>query len=230
MQSSKTFTKAYFKKLPLRLILLLIFFIGAVFLLGLIIHEVIWEKEEAVDNYIFNFLAGNVITPGLTNFMKVVTYFASSTFLQLAYGCLVLLYLFRMDYKRAAEIAVIGGGGFLVNHFMKLSFQRNRPLNPLDAPLSNFSFPSGHATSGFIFYGLMVYLIWKANLPKTFKYIAGSALILFALLIGFSRVYLRMHYPTDVAAGFCVGFAWLSLSVWLMGKIKKKTDQELQGQ
>jgi len=201
-------------------------FAGVLFFFAFVVHEVLWEKEEAVDHSIFNYLSAHVISDRLTGFMKTVTYFASATFLQLAYVCLFLLYLVRKNIKRAFEIAAIGLGGFLVNYLMKLSFHRIRPPHPLIGPLNNFSFPSGHATSAFIFYGLLAYLIWKTDLPNSLKYIMATLLLLFSLLIGFSRVYLRVHYPSDVAAGFCVGFAWLLLAVYLMEKLKKKTDRE----
>jgi undecaprenyl-diphosphatase len=188
---------------------------------------VLGEQEEKADLAVFHFLSVHVISNSLTGLMKAVTYFASSTFLQIAYGLLVLLYLLKKDIKRAVEIGVIGIGGFLVNYVMKLSFQRQRPPDPLMEPLQNFSFPSGHATSGFIFYGLLVYLIWKTKLNLTVKYLAAFLLISFALLIGFSRVYLRMHYPSDVLAGFCIGFAWLFLSIWLLSLLKKRTDREV---
>ena len=128
-------------------------------------HEVLWEKEEAGDNSIFIFLSAHVINDRLTGFMKGITYFASATFLQIAYAVLLLTYLLRKNFKRAIEIGAIGIGGFVVNYFMKLSFHRIRPQNPLIEPLNNFSFPSGHATSAFIFYGLLSYLIWKTKIP-----------------------------------------------------------------
>jgi membrane-associated phospholipid phosphatase len=94
-------------------------------------------------------------------------------------------------------------------------------------PLKNFSFPSGHASSGFIFYGLLAYLIWKTNIPRAYKLIIATLLILLSLLIGFSRLYLRMHYPSDVIAGFCNGFAWLILSIVLLERLKKRADKEV---
>lgn len=227
MRSSNTFNKKYFKKLPAGLIVLLILFSSTLFLFVFIMHEVFKEKEEAADNAIFNFLSANVINNSLTGSMKAVTYFASATFLKIAYGAIVLLYLLAKNWKRAIEIASIGLGGFLVNYFMKISFHRIRPPHPLIDPLNNFSFPSGHATSAFIFYGLLTYLIWKTRIRKIFKYLAGCVLILFSILIGFSRIYLRVHYPSDVAAGFCIGFAWLILTVWLFEGLKKKADTEL---
>src|SRR5882724_11031702 len=121
--------------------------------------------------HVFNFLSSHIITPQLTGIMKVITYCASTFFLQIAFGLLVLFYLVQKKWERAIEITVIGIGGFLINYFMKLFFHRPRPADPLIEPLKNFSFPSGHATSGFIFYGLLVYLVWKTNIPVLYKYI-----------------------------------------------------------
>ncbi len=227
VKSSPSFIRSYFRKIPFGMIALLALFAGALILFVVIVHEVLSEQEEQADLAIFHFLSLHVISNSLTGFMKTVTHFASSTFLQIAYGLLVILYLFKKDIKRAVEIGVIGIGGFLVNYVMKLSFQRQRPPDPLMEPLQNFSFPSGHATSGFIFYGLLVYLLWKTKLNLTVKYIAAIILISFALLIGFSRVYLRMHYPSDVLAGFCIGFSWLVLSIYILTILKKKTDREI---
>lgn len=230
MQSSQRFNKKYLQKLPAGLIVLLILFAATLFLFILIIHEVLWEKEEALDNYVFSILSAHVISDQLTGFMKAVTYFASATFLQLAYAALVLGNLLRKNWKRAFETAAIGLGGFVVNYVMKLSFQRTRPPHPLIDRLQNFSFPSGHATSAFIFYGLLAYLVWKTNLQRRYKYLIGFVLILFSLLIGFSRVYLRVHYFTDVLAGLAIGFAWLILTVLLFETIKNKSSTELSQQ
>lgn len=229
MQSSRSFLRSYLKKLPINLLVLVVLFSGALLFFVLVVHETLWEKEEQVDNYILGFLSAHVISNHLTGFMKAVTYFASATFLQIAYGCLFVLYLLMKNLKRAFEIASIGIGGFLINYVMKVSFRRIRPPHPLIDPLHNFSFPSGHATSAFIFYGLLAYLLWKTELPRPVKYIAGTLLILFSLLIGFSRIYLRVHYPSDVAAGFCIGFAWLLLSIYIMEKLKKKTGRQQGG-
>lgn len=118
----------------------------------------------------------------------------------------------------------------MFDHFMKLSFHRLRPPNPLIDKLVNFSFPSGHATSPFIFYGLLTYLVLKTEIPKLHKYTIAIILILFSLLIGFSRIYLRVHYLSDVLAGICIGFAWLFLAVWLFEKLKKRSEKELNSQ
>lgn len=228
MQSSQKFNEKYFSKLPLGLILLLLLLAGAILLFVFIMREVLLQEEVSFDNSIFSYLSTNVINSQLTTFMKAVTHMASSTFLQIGYGVLVVVYLFKKNWKRSLELAAIGVGGFLLNYIMKLSFHRLRPPHPMIGPLNNFSFPSGHATSAFIFYGLLTYLIWKSDIAKLYKYLIGSILILFSLLIGLSRVYLRVHYPSDVLAGFCIGFAWLILTIWLFERLKKKSDKEVR--
>lgn len=228
MKSSTSFLKRYLRKLSGWVPILLLLLLSAVFLFGVITHEVLWEQEEAVDHGIFAFLAQHLVTPSLTRFMEGVTFFASASFLQKAYPAVVLLYLVQKDWKRALEISVIGLGGYVVNYFMKWIFRRPRPDDPLTEPLSNYGFPSGHAMSGFIFYGLLAYLVWKTDWPKGVKILLGALLLLFSLLIGFSRVYLRLHYSSDVAAGFCIGFAWLSLCILVLERLKKKTGAELE--
>ncbi len=226
MQSSTTFTKKYLGKLPLGLTILFILFAAAVILFTYIMHEVLLREEVESDSRIFRFVAANMISPGSTEFMKTVTWFASSTFLKIAYAVVIIIYLCRKDWKRSVEIGIIGIGGFLVNYVMKNSFSRPRPENPLIDKLHNFSFPSGHATSAFIFYGLLAYIIWKTEIPKAYRLLVAFLLISFALLIGFSRVYLRVHYPSDVMAGFCIGFAWLVFTIWMFERLKKRADKD----
>lgn len=226
--SSKSFNSRYFKKIPLGFILLLILFAAAIYIFTWLAHEVVGEQEAWVDQRVFDYLAANVINPGLTKFMKSVTFFASAKFLPFAYGAVFLVLIIEKLYRRAFEIFIIGAGGFIIIFLMKIFFHRVRPPDPLIGPLSNYSFPSGHATSGFVFYGLLIFLLWKTTMKNVYKYIIGIALISFALLIGFSRIYLRVHYTSDVVAGFCIGLAWMVLSVWVLERMKKKSDAEIR--
>jgi undecaprenyl-diphosphatase len=229
MKSTPSFVKRYSEKIPLRFLLILLLFCGALLSFVYLVHEVLLEQEQQADSAIFHFISSHLVSSARTSFMVKVTYFASAQFLQVAYAALVILYLVMKDLKRAMEIAVTGLGGFLINYVMKLSFQRIRPDNPLIEPLNNFSFPSGHATSGFIFYGLLAYLVWKTKLPLAVKYMIAAVLIFFSLLIGFSRIYLRMHYPSDVLGGICIGFAWLLLALYTFHLLKKRADREQSG-
>lgn len=226
MKSSQPFLKRYLEKLPAGILLLLLTFGGGIFLFTVVMHEVMIERDHEADHEAFSYLSA-FITPGRTRFMEAITWCASSTFMQIGYAVLVAGYLLAKNWKRAIEIGVIGIGGWLINYAMKLGFERHRPADPLVDGLKNFSFPSGHATSAFIFYGLLVYLVWKSKLAQVYKIIIGILLLLFALLIGFSRIYLRVHYLTDVVAGFCIGLAWLGLAIWWMERKKEESDAEV---
>src|SRR6476620_1096148 len=101
MHNRNTSKKKILKQLPIGLIVLLILFSGAIFLFIYIIDEVLREKEEILDNNIFNFLSVHVINIDLTRFMNRVTYFASSTFLQVDYVALILLCIILKKNKIA---------------------------------------------------------------------------------------------------------------------------------
>ncbi|GAB4092114.1 phosphatase PAP2 family protein [Flaviaesturariibacter terrae] len=219
------FRKRYFSRLSGKVALLLLGFLLTIGIFVGILHEVIAEQEQDFDLRVISQLEP-FISAGRTVFLKAVTQTAEAGFLQVAYACLVVLYALRRDWLRCGEIAVIGIGGYAINFVMKLTFHRLRPPHPLMEPLHNYSFPSGHATSGFIFYGLLAYLAWKAHLPRAVKFTAAAALIGWALLVGFSRVYLRMHYASDVLAGFAIGASWLLLAILLMERQKQRVRRE----
>jgi undecaprenyl-diphosphatase len=110
-------------------------------------------------------------------------------------------------------IAALAGGEVL-NFLLKGLFARPRPSfsDPLATALY-FSFPSGHATMSLIAYGLIAYFLYL-RLPRAWmRVLTTSGLILLVMLIGLSRLYLGVHYFSDVLAGFAVGGLWLSFCI-----------------
>jgi undecaprenyl-diphosphatase len=217
--------KPYLKNLPLKVLVLIILFLIAAIAFGIIVHEVLGEKEDDFDRAVFTFLAHHT-NPHRTGFMEVVSFFASDYFLWPAYVVLAIWYVFVRKKRRVAlNTIAIGLTGALLVFSLKKYFHRPRPLGPLNGPALTYSFPSGHASLGFIFYGLLIYLAWKSTLPKLYKYIVSVLLFLLAILIGLSRVYLRKHYATDVLAGFCIGFAWLTTALFVLNKMDKSAPK-----
>ncbi|HEY0898042.1 MAG TPA: phosphatase PAP2 family protein, partial [Sphingobacteriaceae bacterium] len=103
------------------------------------------------------------------------------------------------------------------------------PLTPLLGPALGYSFPSGHAMSSVTFFGLLIYFIWKrAGLNPGIRYLIISLLVLLICIIGISRIYLRVHYASDVIAGFCVGLIWLVISINLLDRIEKRNKTKLR--
>lgn len=119
--------------------------------------------------------------------------------------------LWRLHYSRwhiACFLLTVAGGGVL-NKLLKLFFERERPnlLSQYDGV--GYSFPSGHAMGSFIFYGFLAYLVSTSPIPRWAKLSLSFVLLSIILLIGFSRVYLGVHYLTDILAGYTAGFIWL---------------------
>jgi membrane-associated phospholipid phosphatase len=103
-------------------------------------------------------------------------------------------------------------GGVLVNRLLKLLIHRSRPIRVLHE--STFSFPSGHTMAATIGYGMLAYVVatyWRPpGMKPRFLYLVAAVL---ALAVGVSRIYLGMHFPTDVIGGFAAGTAWLAICV-----------------
>ena len=228
MQQRQSVLRRYISKLP-RAFFLLLVGLGALAVFGVLAHEVLGENENGFDNAVFTYLRNNVITPRLTRLMKAVTFLGSSTFLLPAYILLITVYLYKKERRRSIEILLVGSLGILLNYVLKMFYHRTRPDAPLIRPLKSFSFPSGHAMSAFIFYGLLIYLISARPLHKGFKMVAVVFLVIIALAVGFSRVYLRVHYPSDVIAGFCLGLGWLCFAMWVLEKVKNKGREDVAG-
>jgi undecaprenyl-diphosphatase len=164
-----------------------------------------------------------------------LTSLGSPTVLALIAGA-VVLYLW-IDQKPAAArfVAIAIAGGAALEVLLKLGFARPRPeLVSHLVDVNSFSFPSGHATMATITYLTLGALLARVQTRRRMKlYILGLAIFL-ALIVGFSRVYLGVHWPTDVVAGWCVGAAW-ALGCWLVatwlqsrGAIEAESPRDVQ--
>ena len=104
---------------------------------------------------------------------------------------------------------------------LKYLFHRQRPLSPLLKAAKGLSFPSGHAIMSVTFYGLLLYILLHTISERWMKWLLITIFVLLILMIGFSRVYLRVHYPSDVLAGFIIGFLWLSISLTVIRNLQQ---------
>ena len=159
--------------------------------------------------------------------MKDITALGSETILTLvtlmALGFLVL----RKRYRQTLLVAAAVGGGAMMSGILKSLFSRARPdVVPHLVPVSSGSFPSGHAmNSAIIFLTLAVLIARSYEDARTRSFIVGLA-TLATLAIGFSRLYLGVHWPTDVAAGWLVGLAWALLMGMIAITLQKRRKIE----
>jgi membrane-associated phospholipid phosphatase len=203
--------------ITLRLILAVVLFLVTLFLFVAIADEMVLEKENNFDLTILKQI-DLLVSPARTQLMKAITFFGSANFLFPAYAVLIIYFIMRKRGRLALDIGMVGLSSTGILFLFKDIFKRPRPLDPLIQQVSGFSFPSGHSFSSFTFFGIFIYIFWQSNLKKRWKILIAIVLFIFATIIAFSRVYLRVHFPSDVVAGFCLSLIWLMISLWILHK------------
>ncbi len=114
--------------------------------------------------------------------------------------------------------------GTLVFTGLKLLFHRPRPVDRL-VPATGYSFPSGHAFMAMVFYGTLIYLAWTESQSRAVRAVATTLGALMIVLIGMSRIYLGVHWLTDVTAGYLAGFLWLCVSLAAVRLAERKRER-----
>ena len=206
--------------LSIEIIVLLGVFSAALYAFISIAKMIFKEKKETFDQHAFSFLASKVSDIN-TDVMQVFTFLGTHTFLIPANLILIAYFLFIQRHRwYSIKVPVVALSSLLLMFILKTIFHRDRPLTPLLEAAKGYSFPSGHATMSITFYGLLIYIVWHYIEKAWLKWSLTILLILLINFIGVSRVYLRVHYASDVLAGFCVGLMWLLLSLWILNKIE----------
>ncbi len=147
-----------------------------------------------------------------TNLLLTITMLGSE-WVMLPLGAILVWRLETLGRRRQAILLAFGGlGAELVSFLLKLTFHRVRPLVFFGLPpAENYSFPSGHAFVSTVFYVLLAdVFLTLARSPRQRAGIVATT-VLTVLLIGFSRVYLGYHYPSDVLGGWTCALGWLAL-------------------
>lgn len=208
--------------LSAELIIVLLLFIASVFVFATAVNTIFIEKKTDIDHRVFELLRPYV-TETNTAIMLFFTNLGKHTFLIPANLLLIAYFLFVRKHKWfSIRVSAVAISSLCLMFLLKLSFSRPRPDIPVLKEVSGFSFPSGHALMSFAFYGLLIYIVWHEIKNKVLRWILTIVLILLIHIIAFSRVYLRVHYASDVLAGLAVGFIWLVLSLWMIRLLEKR--------
>ena len=181
------------------------------FLLGVYFNEyLIW-----IDDFSYS-IVSLFISDTMTTIMKFITFFADPIWCIL-FSVLVIIFWKKIRKAFLINLILV----FMLNYILKLIFSRTRPIDINIITETGYSFPSGHAMISLAIYGFLAYLLWKSDYK--YKKIGVSLLVLLIVLIGISRIYLGVHYTSDVIAGFIVSLGYLLLFIdFIYPKIKDK--------
>ncbi|MGB3005162.1 MAG: phosphatase PAP2 family protein, partial [Chitinophagaceae bacterium] len=189
---------------------------------------VFYFRDTRIDAFMFENISP-YINSGRTNLMLSITFLGNPKFLIPANLLLILYFIIRKDNWLAITVAAVELSSLGLMSLLKNIIQRPRPDFPLVEGITNYSFPSGHAFMTVVFFGLITLFSISNNNKRKNTWIV-SVMIILIFLIGFSRIYLRVHYATDVMAGWCIGSIWLITSLSILGIIKAKFNAEkIQG-
>lgn len=188
--------------------------------------RVMYQNPFGIDKYVWDWIK-DIRRDELNLLFSVITRLADAWFLVLV---MVLLVIYIVNSKKDIRFAVWFGisalsGGWLFNHLLKNFYQRPRPFvegyidNIVHA--SAYSFPSGHSMGSAVCYVLIAYLFARYEKNKFVKFLIYFIAVLSSVIIAFSRVYLGVHYPSDVVAGFMMGITSVIIFILIYRRLIK---------
>jgi membrane-associated phospholipid phosphatase len=178
----------------------------------------------ALDNYLANTIHAGA-QPNTISFFLFVTLFGS----QVVWGLTIAVGLYYLWYRQWLSLLIwisALGGGQLLNALLKQWFARSRPVfeNPIVVERF-FSFPSGHAMMSMIAYGMLAYFLAVKLQTRMARLILIVATTVIVLLVGFSRIYLGVHYLSDVLGGYAAGGLWLFTCISMREYILRRSGR-----
>lgn len=152
-----------------------------------------------------------------TNTFKIISFICSLKFMIVLNVLLFIFIILKKKYKLLI-IVLSSISSVIINNLVKIIVRRERPDYLRMVMEKSYSFPSGHAMISVLFFGSIIYLVNKYNLK--YKKLITFSLSTFVLLVGISRIYLGVHYLTDVVGGYLLGFIVLFLIIHLFERKK----------
>ncbi len=160
-------------------------------------------------------------TDTLTTYFTVVTDLGDVTGYIIVFSlCTILFHFIFKSWKYVAQLGLVMILALSSNIFLKQLINRARPAVEHLVTVKTLSYPSGHAMISMAFYGLLIYLVYQFKIRLLFKIVLISILLFLIVSIGLSRIYLGVHFPSDVLGGFIAGFIWVIFCIMIFNLIK----------
>lgn len=205
--------KGLSRRLGLTLLVGLFFATGALFFFARLADEMLEGDAKQFDDWVRSGIH-KLASPAVTFAMQVITLFGGPVVLLSLSLVVVVGFLVKKNYRAMILLIATMAGSTLLNVVLKLSFHRTRPLPFFDISAPNsYSFPSGHALMSCCFYCTIAALISARSKSRTVRVVVWVLAVLLIAGIGVSRIYLGVHYPSDVVAGYTAAFIWVMFIV-----------------
>jgi membrane-associated phospholipid phosphatase len=203
---------------------LLIFFAFVIFVVGMnlfveLSEEVTEQAMRRFDTQITDYVT-SFRNPQLNKFFQFITDLGDVYAYMVATSIAAVFFFFKLRNKwfvfQLLGVLVLSA---LANIALKRAFNRARPTIEHMVVVKSLSYPSGHAMSAMAFYGFLTYLIFQIKMPNWLRAVLSTVFIFLIFSIGISRIYLGVHFPSDVAGGFIAGLIWVAFCVVLFNII-----------
>lgn len=191
-------------------------------ILTLALAEDVFEQEiMKCDTIAYNFIVNSSRSDTLTMVMKLITNFGSAlVLLSISFLSFILVKNKRKGICISSNLILIS----ILNQIVKLIVHRSRPDGYRLIAESGYSFPSGHSMTSMAFYGFLIYLTYKFIKGKSLKWFICIVLSLLIILIGYSRIYLGVHYASDVIAGNLISISYLIIYIKATSRYIEKNE------
>ncbi|ETI66393.1 phosphatase PAP2 family protein [Neobacillus vireti] len=162
-------------------------------------------------------------SPTLTKVMKFFT-FVGSTPVVIILCIFLIFFLYKVLHHRLELILFIFAilGSAVLNQILKQFFHRVRPNFHRLIEISGYSFPSGHAMNAFTVYVILSFLLWRHIPSRWGRSVLIILSVFMVMAIGISRIYLGVHYPSDIIGGYLASGFWLTVAIWFFQFYQEK--------
>ncbi len=218
------------KKLKSGLLLLVALLIAAtaLFVFGRLAEEMLEGDTQKFDTFVRTAVHQHA-TPGLTKLMQGLSFLGSVATVSILCVVAISVFLYIRRSRMAALLGITMGGMAALDVALKLAFHRPRPVAFFGPTPGSYSFPSGHAFGALCFYGVLAAILAARARGRGAQWCIWTGAVLLIGMIGFSRIYLGVHYPSDVIAGYCAGAVWVGAVGFLDQILMDRRKEELDG-
>jgi undecaprenyl-diphosphatase len=213
MKLKKKELLSFLQKSPVALFILIEILVGSglsLFSLGIFSYlsdKVLDSERIFFDHLIIQFFA-SIQSTLMTNIMLFFS-FLGGAFLFIAFSFILVLLIYKKHYRETVIFLIIVLMGAVINALIKMIFARPRPDIAPYLIERDYSFPSGHSMDAFVFYMTLGYLMYHFTRKGKLSLALTALALGVVLMIGASRIYLGVHYPSDILGGYVAGVLWL---------------------